>query len=380
MASYFIGDALQLARVPEPLDISAEIKQYGANNLYPQIVHAIMLRSPLTKSAVKLLSDFFRGDGFTNQGETVLNRYGDTLNDVLKKAAEDLAEFRGFAIHLNFTPGGVPVELTPVPFEYCRLGLPDDTGLSTDIKISNNWEGATISGELENVATFPIYSPMNKKVSNEGAIYYYSDLGPARYPLCSFDPILDNAQSDAEAQLFEVNNLVNGFHGGTIFKHYGPFEDDRAKDRFIDQVNAMTGAKGGNSSLILEVDEVLAGQNLIESLPANSIDTLFSQTTINIRDRVLQYFNIPGGLFAVAPQGSVFTVTELGSSYVYMNLRTRNDRRILERFFNKFIPAGEIKINSFESDQVLNEVTPQTGAAPVPDPTPPVTNPEDLAQ
>ena len=372
MSSYFIADNLQLNRVPEPVDVSRKIKQYGESNLYPQIVHAIKLRSPLTKSAVDLLADFFKGDGFEQNGELILNRYGDTLNDVLSMVANDLAEFRGFAVHFNFNPSGAIVEATRIPFEYVRLGLPDASGISKDCKVSNNWENINYDlndpNSEEKIKSYPLYDPMNPKITASGSVYYYSDLGRGRYPLCSFDPILDNAQSDAEIQRFEVNNLVNGFHSGTIFKHYGPFEDDRAKDRFLEQINSMTGAKGGNSSMVVTVDEALENASLVEALPANNNDTLFQQTTANIRNRVLQFFNIPGGLFAVSPENSVFTVTELGPSFVYMNLRTKNDRRTLERFFNRFIAAGQIVINSFESDRVAEETTPEAIPEPTPEP------------
>ena len=371
MSTFFLGEELNLNRLREPIDLSRKIKQYGESNLYPQIVHSILLRSPLTKSAVSLLADFFRGDGFEQNADTVLNSHGQTLNDVLNKAARDLAEYRGFAIHINFNAAGTPIELTPVPFEYVRLGLPDKNGLSNDVKISNNWQTINAldmeNGWDEHLQTFPLWKAFNFKATSKGAIFYFSELGPARYPLCSFDPILDNAQSDAENQLFELNNLVNGFHSGTIFKHYGPFENDRAKDRFLDQINTMLGAKGGNSSMVVEVDEALENANLVEALPANNNDTLFTQTTNNIRDRVQQFFNIPGGLLAISPTGSVFTVTELGASFVYMNLRTKNDRRILERFFNLFIGAGLIITNSFEGDQMIDQ-TPEP--APVPEPTP----------
>lgn len=362
MHSFFIGSDLVLNRIAEPIDVTREIKQYGDSNLYPQIVHAIKLRSPLTTSAVKLLADFYKGDGFSENGDLVLNGEGQNLDDILIRVANDLAEYRGFAVHLNFNVAGTVVEMTPIPFEYCRLGLPDSRGLSDTIKVSNNWESVSFDinddGSQENIESFPKWRAFGTPITERGAIFYFSDLGDARYPLCSFDPILDNAQSDAEAQLFEVNNLINGFHSGTIFKHIGPFEDERAEDRFKEKIDNMLGAKGGNSSMLVTVDEAIASMNMVEALPANNNSDLFTQTTINVRNRVIQFFNIPGGLFAIAPEGSVFTVTELGSSFVYMNLRTKNDRKIIERFFNRFIGAGVIKINSFESDRVLNVDTP----------------------
>ena len=372
---YFIDDPLVLQRIAEPIDVSRKIKQYGENNLYPQIVHNMMLRSPLTKSAVLLLTDFVNGDGFENESETLINSLGQTLDDALRKSASDLSEYRGFAAHLNFNIGGQVVEITPIPFEFVRLGLPDDRGIISDVKISNNWESSNMNllddDPDANIQTFPIWKPLDFTPTATGAVFYFSDLGFGRYPLCSFDPILDNAQSDAEIQVFEVNNLTNGFHSGTIFKHVGPFENDRAEDRFKEKINMMLGSRGGNSTMLVTVDEAIAEIPLVEGLPANNNDTLFTQTTKNVRNRVQQFFNLPSGIFGVAAEGAVFQASELGESFVYMNIRTKNDRRILERFFNRFLNAGEIITNSFESDQMLDQEPPEETPPPPPEETPP---------
>lgn len=353
MGYYYVSNPIDLNRVNTPIDISKKIKQYGENNLYPQIVDAMLQRSPLTKAAVKLLADFYTGGGFPGGDDTVINRFGHTLNDLLQSISDDLAQYRGFAVHLNFNALGQVIEMQKIPFKYCRLGIPDSSGISKDVKVSNNWEEDNekllrADGNPQ-IKSYPIYNPMKPVINERGAVYYYSDAGLTNYPLCSYDAILDNCQSDAEIQLFEVNNLQNGFHSGTIFKFYGHFESDRQKDDFLDKVNSMLGAKGGASSMVVEVDEALSDVSLVEPIPANNNDTLFSATTRNILNRVLQYFNIPAGLFGVAPEGAVFTVTELPGSYTYMNLRTAKDRKILEKFFNMFIPVGKITVNSFEN-------------------------------
>jgi len=367
MGFYYVANPIDLNRINTPLDLSSKIKQYGENNLYPQIVNSMLQRSPLTKSAVKILSDFYTGGGFTSQGEIIVNRFNQSLNDVLGHLAKDLAKYRGFACHLNFNPSGQVVEMQPIPFEYCRLGLPNkSTGLSNRVVVSNNWEKSTydlLDDSSSELKSYPLYDPQAPVINNRGAIYYYSDAGVSKYPLCSFDPILDNCQADAEIQLFEVNNLTNGFHSGTIFKFFGHFESDRQKEDFLSKVDSMLGAKGGSSTMVVEMDEALTDANLVEPIPANNNDTLFTQTTINIRNRVLQYFNIPAGLMGIAPEGAVFTVTELPGSYTYMNLRTANDRKILERFFNMFVAAGPIIVNSFE-DSLTTEQAEATEPAP----------------
>ena len=72
MHSEFFGRS-PVRRIVQDLDRRFDITLFGANNLYPQEMHQIMLRSPLVKSTVGVLADFINGDGFEN-GEVTVNR------------------------------------------------------------------------------------------------------------------------------------------------------------------------------------------------------------------------------------------------------------------------------------------------------------------
>lgn len=126
-------------RISEDRNTYKNITEYGQDNLYPQRMKEVMLISPLTKSAINLLADFYRGDLFAN-GDIVVNKNGETANEILRLVSKDYALYNGYALHLNSNGLGAVVEMQHIPFEYVRLGLADQKGRITKVEVSNNWE------------------------------------------------------------------------------------------------------------------------------------------------------------------------------------------------------------------------------------------------
>jgi hypothetical protein len=174
------------------------------------------------------------------------------------------------------------------------------------------------------------------------------------YPLASIDAIIETAQSDSELQKFELGNIVNGFLSMSIFK-YPSSGDDVQEDAIREKVKQFQGAMAANSIMVVGIDEDSENfQNLIEQVPANNNDSLFINTTLNVKNRILQNFALPSGLMGMLPEGAVFTATQLADEYTYMNLRTKDIRNTLARQFDKLgLDVGKIVPNQFESSQML---------------------------
>lgn len=321
-----------------------KITDYGLNNLYPQIMDELYKRSPLTKQAINVLSEFCIGEGWTGNGDKVVNEFGQTFNDMLRLASEDLNIFNGFSLHLNFSATGRITEVNHIPFEYVRLGIKDINGRTDHVKVFNNWEqnaGKFKVYEGVKPVQFQLFNPKTAARSaltgGNGQVLYWTPQ-MFSYPLATFDAIKDTTQFDYEAQLFELANIQNGFLGTTVFKYPGGFDSDEERRRVLDKVKGLTGAHNANDPIVAETPEDFNG-TLIENVPANNNDTLFDATSTRAQNRILQNFGVPGPLLAVNPQGAVFTQEQIRDSYILMNLRTQNKRKSIERTFE---PIGKL--------------------------------------
>lgn len=357
-----------IKRLPQQIDRTKGITTYDLDNLYPQKVEEIKARSPLTNSSVNVLTDFINGDGWSENSETRLNEEGQNSNDVLLELSQDFSTFQGFALHFNFNVFGRITEVNPVAFTFCRFGEPDEFGRHHDIKVSNNWEKDSKKlpqGNTQTVLTFPVFNPKNifkefmlfGGVENHpGQILYWT---PQRdiYPRCSFDAVLDAAQTDSEILLFELSNIQNGFLGSTVFRYPSTFESEAEKRELQKEISQLKGAYNANAIMLTEVPEDFAG-TLIEPIPALNNDTLFQQTGNHVRDVIVQNFAMPPALLGVMPESGVFTQQAIEDSYIYYNLRTRNMRNVLARVFKAFgllwhkgpLDFGEILEQNFQAN------------------------------
>ena len=365
-----------LKRIPQTVDLRKDITRYDVDNKYPQRVEQIQFRSPITNTSVNITADFINGEGFETNGDFIVDEeIGLTADDLLTLVSRDLSPFSGFAVHINFNALGEIIQLQFVKFKYCRFGLPDDNGKHNEIKVNINWEmdrNLLPPGVIAKTFTFPIFDPTDldiKGAGSKGQILYWT---PEKdmYPRASFDSVLDSAQLNGDIQAFELAIMQNGFHGSSIFRFPGEFENDKERRETKDSLRGMKGMHGGNSTMLVEMPLGTEDFTLLENLPANNNDRLFELTNRNVVERILQAFSLPGPLAGVfPPTGAIFNQNEIADAYVYYNNRVKNKRMILARVFNNLgsmFAGGGVEFGNI-IEQKFNNTPVQTN---------PITEPE----
>lgn len=357
-------------RLPTSIEYRYKIVNYGDDNQYPQTVEEISYRSPITESAIATLADFTNGQGFINAGDKIVNRWNQTLNDVLREVTADFSKFDGWALHFNVNSLGLITEITPLKFKNCRFGIPDKTNRHVTIKYSNNWDGSMDirAASKQTIAEFDRWNgrkpiPEEETADFGGYILYWTPQRDA-YPRCTFDSVLDSAQTDGEIQVFELGSIQNSFLGTSIFKHPGKFASDADRNKTIQELGELTGPSNAGSVFLVEVPVGFDG-SIIENIPAINNDTLFKTTNENVQARIVARFGIPFPLLGLQPTGGgVFNQEQLKDSYIYYNNRTSNRRNIIVEEFNKFLlfwSEGSIDVKGIKEREfkVLTEANQQ---------------------
>ena len=381
----FHSSNLVRKRLPLSFNRGEGITNYDLDNLYPQRMKELSFRSPITKQAIDIQKAFFNGEGFSQNGDVILNDSGMTADDLLNMITGDASLFSGFAKHFNFNGRGLITEANFVPFEFVRFGIPNNLGKHVDVKVSNNWEeadGVNVQGPGSAlIQTFPIFRQRDAQVQvltgRGGQIMYWTGV-PDMYPLASLDAVADSTQADAEIQQFELNNAANGFHGTVILKTPGEFEDDEAENKFNRKVNSVLGSNSpGILTVQMDYDEMDA--DLFEGIPADNKDKLFELAFKHIDRRIQQNYSQPPGLRGVSAEGAVFNQQEIGDSFEFYNSKTKNDRAILLRMFNawgQFWHEGALDFGEIKPQEFKKPVFEQRVLAPGPAPAEETPEPE----
>jgi hypothetical protein len=209
-------------RIDYPNIANLDILGYGKNNLYPQELKNIAGCSDSAVSCLNRYANFIEGNGFLDIpfAETVLNSQKQTADDLVALIAGDIANFGGFALHVNYNLLGKISEVQHIPFENCRLTEPNEKNIVEKIAVHIDWTGKTkIDGKLvkvskENIDYIHVFNPSTalKEIENcggvdnyKGQILYSSVSGMQTYPIPRHDVIIP--QMSTEEGLANISNL-----------------------------------------------------------------------------------------------------------------------------------------------------------------------------
>lgn len=336
---------------------SLGIQTYGEDNLYPQVLNNIIAASSTGSGCVERLANFIEGNGLRNLdlSELVINRKGDTMDDLHTLICSDVAKFNGFAIHVNYNIFGQIVELQYVPFDNCRLVEEDDNGYVSHIVLHPDWTGTkTRNGKLlrvdkRNCDYINVFNPTKEVVMAQieavGGIEYYngqllwvSMAGKNTYPTGKGDAVATEMSTDEGLSNVKYRNVRNNFLPAAmiITKRGSNLENfsDRPSmqgDDFSDTLVHLQGDTNAGKlmEITLENDEE---KPEVLHLNAQNYDKEFTVTDSSVIERIYSAFG-QEAWYCIRIGKVGFSGDILEDAFEYYNSIVSKQQRLIERTF-----------------------------------------------
>lgn len=339
------------------------IQSYGDDNLYPQTVRNIIAASSTGSECADRLTDFIEGNGFREVAfsEYVVNRKGDTTDDIHALVCRDVADFNGLALHVNYNVYGQIVELHHIPFENCRLLEEDDNGYVAKIAVHPDWtgkktrNGKAILVKKENIDYIDVFNPRKEvvlaQIEAAGGIEYYkgqvlwvSMAGKQTYPTGKSDRVITEMSTDEGLSNVKYRNVRNNFFPGSIvFTKKGSnitFDADGNEVKGVDDDEGFTDAliqlQGDtNCGKIMEVT-LESDEEKPEVVPLHSTnyDKEFTVTDASVVERIYSaYGQEPWYCIRIGKVG--FSGDILEDAFEYYNSIVSKQQRLIERTFDR---------------------------------------------
>lgn len=339
------------------------IQSYGDDNLYPQTVRNIIAASSTGSECADRLTDFIEGNGFREVAfsEYVVNRKGDTTDDIHALVCRDVADFNGLALHVNYNVYGQIVELHHIPFENCRLLEEDDNGYVAKIAVHPDWtgkktrNGKAILVKKENIDYIDVFNPRKEvvlaQIEDAGGIEYYkgqvlwvSMAGKQTYPTGKSDRVITEMSTDEGLSNVKYRNVRNNFFPGSIvFTKKGSnitFDADGNEVKGVDDDEGFTDAliqlQGDtNCGKIMEVT-LESDEEKPEVVPLHSAnyDKEFTVTDASVVERIYSaYGQEPWYCIRIGKVG--FSGDILEDAFEYYNSIVSKQQRLIERTFDR---------------------------------------------
>lgn len=336
---------------------SLGIQTYGDDNLYPQVLNNIIAASSTGSGCVERFADFIEGNGFNNTdfAEMVINRKGQTMDDIHSLICDDVAKFNGFALHVNYNIFGQIVELQYVPFENCRLLEEDDNGYVSHIVLHPDWTGKkTRNGQYirvdkRNCDYIHVFDPNKEVVLAQieavGGIEYYrgqvlwvSLAGKNTYPTGKGDSVATEMSTDEGLSNVKYRNVRNNFLPAAmiITKKGSNLENfsDRPSLQGDDFSNTLLQLQGdNNASKIMEITlENDDEKPEVVHLNSQNYDKEFTVTDSSVIERIYSAFG-QEAWYCIRIGKVGFSGDILEDAFEHYNSIVGKQQRMIERTF-----------------------------------------------
>nr|DAU07620.1 MAG TPA: HK97 Family Phage Portal Protein [Caudoviricetes sp.] len=345
------------------------IQGFGDDNLYPQTLRDIIAASSTGSECAERYANFIEGNGFKDIrfSEYVVNRKGDTVDDIHALVCPDVGYFDGMSLHINYNIFGEICELNYVPFENCRLLEEDYNGYVAKIAVHPDWSGKkTRAGKplqvkKENIDFIDVFNPRKEVVLSQieaaGGIEYYkgqilwlSGGGKNVYPRSRADRVVTEMSTDEGLANVKFRNVrCNFLSAGIVITKKGQSiagEDSSGlndNDGFSDMLGKLQGDT--NSLKMLEV-EISSDEEKPEfvDLSSKNYDKEFSVTDASVVERIYSaYGQEPWYCIRIGKVG--FSGNILEDAFEYYNSIVSKQQRMIERAFQKIFDGWYEVVN-----------------------------------
>lgn len=246
-------------RFEQPYSYSFNIKLYDSDNLYPNNILLKINDSPTASGCLERYVDFIEGNGLHSEklASAVVNRDGQTLDEIHSLVARDKATFRGFAFLVQYDVYCRPCALYHYPFEQCRLEESDNKGNIAHIAVHPDWSGSSSrAGKIvrvseSNIKRIDVFNPDPAVVAEQirnaggitkylGQIYYHSDDGYLVYPRAKFDSAITDISTDTGISNVMNRNVRSNFFSAGVVSYFSNLEEGE-KDEIAERLESLQG-------------------------------------------------------------------------------------------------------------------------------------------
>ena len=352
-------------RTRDRVSPSDKIITYDSDNAYPQRVAEIADSSPTASACIAMLARFLVGRGFEEQVyRVIVNKSGQTLDELLRQIALDFAKFSTFAVHVNYNLAGQAVEFTRIDPRYCRLGHPDSDGYSNKIAIYNDWARDNYKVLRQKYIDYiDVFNPDPEIVQEQisiagniwdykGQVLYYTGLSQ-EYPKVRFDSVLPHCEAEGLIGEHDKRSLKRGFLAKQIlFIPQALEEEDQA--RLVQELAEFQGAEGRDLMVMHGVNMNDDG-TMPQLVPVNHSFTWedFVEREQRLRKAIMRVFNQPSILHSEFKDTGLSSADQIQMAFDFYNLMTADDRRTLEQVFARLFAAFHKDVNPSGNYSIL---------------------------
>ncbi len=313
--------SVQIPKYEEIKNGSKDYVQWGKDNLFPQYLFQLYLRSAILQALVNGIADYVDGDAILlgenlQSFESYQNEEGDTIEDIVRKMTIDYLVYGGFAASPLFSVDQKLIGLYWVDYGCCRKSKPgyDDDGnkLQTTVYYCKDW-----SDRKAPVVKRALFTGKNRV--GAPIFMYDGHLTRGEYAVPTYIGALKAIETGVQIQEFHLRNITNGFSSSSMITFCEGVPSEDVQTRIKKKIEKLyTGAENaGDFVLAFAKDKDHAP--IINKIADDGFDKKYAQLEVSTMKSIFIAFRAQPQLFGFVIEGSLFNRDEFEQAYALFN-------------------------------------------------------------
>lgn len=310
--------------IPEYKEVNASGKNYvqwGKDNLFPQYLFSLYIRSTILQALVNGIADYVDGDAIIlgnnlKSFETYKNAEGDTIEDIVRKMTIDYLIYGGFAASPVFSQDGKMVGLYWIDYGRCRKS-------KTEYDEEGNRKPQTVfycsdwADRKAKVVERALFTGKNRVGSP--IFMYDGHLTRGEYAIPTYIGALKAIETGAQIQEFHLRNITNGFSSSAMITFCDGVPSEDVQTKIKNKIEKLyTGAENaGDFVLAFAKDKDHAP--IITKIADDGFDKKYEQLEVSTMKSIFIAFRAQPQLFGFVIEGSLFNRDEFAQAYALFN-------------------------------------------------------------
>ena len=288
------------------LDKRNEIMNWGLDNAYPSLIETLINISVTSKACVDKTAKAIYGKSFGDLGKIIVNKDGQTLNEVLRIASREYAKHNNCFIHISYNLLYEITAIKVLPATNIRIGKADDLGYRGRFIGYDNWNKDEGKVEPNKFKVYHKFNP-NKTVLEtqieaaggitryKGQVIHLQKDSNSVYSLSDLNSVLHLAIEENNSNIFLSKGSEKGFVNTKIVVTQ-PFSNEDDRRRFERDIKSVQGVENSGDLILLESSNItdnLDSQIKIYDATSTVDKKTFEYSDIVAEKKITKAFGVP---------------------------------------------------------------------------------------
>lgn len=327
---------------------------WGTDNRYSDYLFSLYTDCATLQSIVNGTVDFVCGNEISCNSprfEKIVNKNGDTINDIIQRISTDYLIFGGFALQVIRNANGEISELYWIDFTKIRSDKKNEVFF-----YSEDW--CKSYGRVKYIK----YPKFNPDDSNPTSIFYYKgNKTRGTYPTPIYNAAISSCELEKKINQFHLSEINNNFLTSKIINFNSGVPDDDLKNEIERNLNEKFSGAENAGRLLISFNANKDSETTVADIPQDEFAERYDALQKRCREQIFTAFRATPNLFGLMNETTGFNEQEFFEAFkLYNRTAVRPIQQVIVKSFDKILGfEGSITITPFnleDDNKVEQEV------------------------